>query len=165
MVPSRSRNCEAVLQGIADRLLKTKKLVGDAKRIARADFKPKLTANQRKLKDQIVEATKAAGFQPPDPASFAAKAAGNAGSLKDIYEVAVAEGLLVRVTDDIYLHADVAADMRAKLTERFAAGGGLTVAEIRDLLGTTRKYAVPLCEYLDRSGITRREGDLRFPAP
>jgi selenocysteine-specific elongation factor len=45
---------------------------------------------------------------------------------------------------------------------------GLTVAEIRDLLGTTRKYAVPLCEYLDRVGVTRREGDLRvaaIPAP
>ena len=155
---------EGILQGITDRLLKTKKLVGDAKRIARADFKPKLTANQRKLKDQIVEATKAAGFQPPDPASFAQKAGGNAGSLKDIYEVAVAEGLLIRVTDDIYLHADVAADMRTRLKERFATGAGLTVAEIRDLLGTTRKYAVPLCEYLDRSGLTRREGDLRFPA-
>jgi selenocysteine-specific elongation factor len=38
------------------------------------------------------------------------------------------------------------------------------VAEIRDLLGTTRKYAVPLCEYLDRSGLTRREGDLRVLA-
>ena len=35
------------------------------------------------------------------------------------------------------------------------------MAEIRDLLGTTRKYAVPLCEYLDRVGVTRREGDLR----
>ena len=42
-----------------------------------------------------------------------------------------------------------------------AAPSGLTVAEIRDLLGTTRKYAVPLCEYLDRAGVTSREGDLR----
>src|SRR4029079_7610632 len=58
---------EGVLQGITDRLLKTKKLVGDAKRIARADFNPKLTANQRKLKDQVVEATKAAGVQTPAP--------------------------------------------------------------------------------------------------
>jgi selenocysteine-specific elongation factor len=40
----------------------------------------------------------------------------------------------------------------------------MTVAEIRDLLGTTRKFAVPLCEYLDRAGVTRREGDLRLPA-
>ena len=45
-----------------------KRLVGDARRVARADFKPKLSANQRKLKDQIVEAHRAAGFQPPEPA-------------------------------------------------------------------------------------------------
>jgi selenocysteine-specific elongation factor len=153
---------DAILQGITERLLRTKKLVGDARRIARADFRPKLSANQLKLKDQIVEATRAAGFQPPDPAGFAAKAGGNAASLKDIYEVAIAEGLLVRVSNDIYLHVDVAADMRAKLKEKLAGGAGATVAEIRDLLGTTRKYAIPLCEYLDRAGVTRREGDLRY---
>ena len=50
------------------------------------------------------------------------------------------------------------------IRERLSAGPGLTVAEIRDLLGTTRKYAVPLCEYLDRVSVTRRDGDLRVPA-
>ncbi len=129
---------EGVLQGITERLLKTKKLVGDARRIARADFKPKLSANQRKLKDQIVGATRMAAFQPPDPASFVPKSGGNAASLKDIYEVAVAEGLLIRVTNEIYLHADVVQDMRTRLKDKLAGGAGATVAEIRDLLGTTR---------------------------
>jgi selenocysteine-specific elongation factor len=73
----------------------------------------------------------------------------------------VAEGLLVRVADNLYLHCDAEADMRRLVAARAAAGPGMTVAEIRDLLGTTRKYAVPLCEYLDRVGVTRREGDLR----
>ena len=59
---------------------------GDAKRIARADFKPKLSANQRKLKDKIVEEHRKAGFAPPEPASFANQAAGNATALRDIYE-------------------------------------------------------------------------------
>ena len=54
--------------------------------------------------------------------------------------------------------------MRKLLTEKLAGGAGMTVAEIRDLLGTTRKYAIPICEYLDRVGVTRREGDLRFLA-
>src|SRR5207244_11571634 len=67
--------------------------------------------------------------------------------------LAVGEGHLVRVTDELFLHADHAAEMRRRVTEKLTAGGpGLTVAEIRDLLGTTRKYAVPLCEYLDRTG-------------
>ena len=54
--------------------------------------------------------------------------------------------------------------MRRLVKERFAEGKGLTVAENRDILGTTRKYALPLCEYLDRIGVTRREGDLLLEA-
>ena len=41
----------------------------------------------------------------------------------------------------------------------------MTMAELRDLLGTTRKYAVPIGEYLDRIGLTRREGDVRRLGP
>src|SRR5207247_3274219 len=91
-------------------------------------------------------------------------AGGNAASLKDLFELCVAEGYLVCVAEDLYLHADAEAEMRRRLTEKLTAGQGVTVAEIRDLLDTTRKYAVPLCEYLDRVGVTRREGDLRFLA-
>jgi selenocysteine-specific elongation factor len=155
---------EALLQGVVDRLIKSKQLVGDGHRIARADFKPKLSINQRKLKDKMVAAHLAAQYQPPDPGSFAAHAGGNASALKDIYDVAVAEGLLVRVTDEIYLHAEVETQMRQQIRERLQTGPGLTVAEIRDLLGTTRKFAVPLCEYLDRIGLTKRQGDLRVLA-
>ena len=155
---------DQLLQAVADRLVKAKKLVGDGRRIARADFKPKLSANQRKLKDKIVEAHATAGFQPPEPKEFANQAAGNAAALRDIFEVAVAEGFLVKVTDDIYLHADTDAEMRRRVTERLQNGPGATVAEIRDLLGTTRKFAVPICEYLDRAGVTKRDGDLRVLA-
>ena len=106
-----------------------------------------------------------AKFQPPDPASFAGAAGGNAGSLGDLFDVCVLEGYLVKIAPDLYLHTDVEAEMRSLVTAKLAAApAGLTVADIRDLLGTTRKYAVPLCEYLDRVGVTRRAGDLRVLA-
>lgn len=155
---------DALVHAAVERLLKTKKLVGDLRRIARADFKPKLSANLRKLKDKVVEAYQQAQFQPPEPSSFAGLAGGNAANLKDLYDVCVAEGFLAHIVDTIYLHAEAEAAMRRRVSERLQSGQGATVAEIRDLLGTTRKYAVPLCEYLDRVGVTRREGDLRFLA-
>jgi selenocysteine-specific elongation factor len=155
---------EHLLQAVTDRLIAAKSVVGDARRIARADFKPKLSANQRKLKDKIVEAHTVAGFQPPEPKEFTNQAGGNAAALKDIYEVAVAEGLLVRVAEELYLSAEAEVEMRRRVLERLRMGPGATVAEIRDLLGTTRKFAVPLCEYLDRAGVTKRSGDLRVPA-
>jgi selenocysteine-specific elongation factor len=152
---------DALVHAAVDRLIQRKQLVGDLRRIARADHKPKLSGNQRKLKDKMVAAYKEGGFTPPDSASFAPQAGGNAASIADLLELCVAEGQLVHVVDDVYLHSDSETDMRRRLTEKLANGPGMTVAEIRDLLGTTRKYAVPLCEYLDRVGLTRREGDLR----
>ena len=155
---------EPMVHAAVERLLQKKQLVGDLRRIGRADFKPKLSGNLRKLKDKLVADYKTAGFQPPEPKSFAGLAGGNAANLKDLFDVCIAEGLLVQISEDVFLHSDVDADMKRRLTERLAAGSGLTVAEIRDILGTTRKYAVPICEYLDRVGFTKREGDLRLLA-
>jgi selenocysteine-specific elongation factor len=155
---------DALVHAEVDRLIRMKKLTGDLRRIARADFKPKLSANLRKLKDKVVAAFLEAGFQPPEPASFAGQAGGNAASLNDLFDVCVAEGFLVHVDAGVYLHSDIEADMRRRVTQRLASGPGATVAELRDLLGTTRKYAIPFCEYLDRIGVTRRDGDLRVLA-
>jgi selenocysteine-specific elongation factor len=155
---------DQLVQAVVERLIGQRKIVGDLRRIALASFKPKLSVNLRKLKDKVVAAYREAPFQPPDPGSFAGQAGGNKANLKDLFDVCVAEGELVRVTDEIYLHAEAEAEMRRRVTEKMGSGQGLTVAEIRDLLGTTRKYAVPLCEYLDRVGVTRREGDLRLLA-
>jgi selenocysteine-specific elongation factor len=151
----------ALVHAAVDRLLARKQLVGDLRRIGRADFKPKLSANLRKLKDKLVAAYQEARFQPPEPSSFAGQAGGNAANLNDLFGVCAAEGYLIHIAEDIYLHADVETQMRRLVTAKLAEGKGLTVADIRDILGTTRKYAVPLCEYLDRVGVTRREGDLR----
>lgn len=155
---------ETLVQAAVDRLLARKQLVGDQRRIGLAGFKPKLSANLRKLKDRLVAAYQDARFQPPEPGSFANLAGGNASNLGDLFDVCVAEGHLAKISAEVYLHTDSEAEMRRLVSQRLTGGNGLTVAEIRDLLGTTRKYAVPLCEYLDRVGVTRREGDLRLSA-
>lgn len=153
---------DALVQAAVDDLLRSKVLIGDAKRIALASHKPKLSTNQRKLKDKMIESFKEAKFQPPEIASFAPQAAGNAAVLNDITEVCVAEGYLVPIAEGLYLHCENEQAMRNLLTERMKDGQELMVADIRDILATTRKYAVPICEYLDRIGVTRREGDLRY---
>ncbi len=156
---------DSLVNEAINRLVELRLIVVNGKRIARADFKPKLSINLQRLLDKIVAAHVEAAFQPPTPASFVNQAGGNANSLGDVFDVALAEGLLVRVTDDIYLHTEAEAAMRQRISDRLKAGSpGLTVADIRDMLGTSRKYAVPLCEYLDRIGVTRRNGDLRVLA-
>ncbi len=152
---------DALISGLVDRLLDSGEVIANGRRIALASFKPKLSNNQRRLKQKIIDAYKAAEFQPPEPSSFANQAGGNRDNLQNLFEVCFAEGELVRISDDVVLHEDAEAEMRARVLERLSQSEGLTVAEIRDLLGTTRKNAVPFCEYLDSVGVTRREGDLR----
>ncbi len=155
---------DGLVNAAIDRLVAAKSLSADGRRVARANFKPRLSANLIKLKDKVVETYRAAGFQPPDPSAFIPQAGGNAANIKDLFDVCVAENLLAAIAEQIYLHADAEARMRQIIVKRLERGPGATVAEIRDLLGTTRKFAVPICEYLDRIRLTRREGDLRILA-
>ncbi len=151
----------ALVEAVIDRLVRRQSLTLDGKRVAGADFKPRLSVNQRKLRDKVVEAHRVAGFEPPPPAGFANAAGGLAATLPAIYEVACAEGLLVEVSAEVYLHAESAAELTRRVRELLADGRTATVGEIRDALGTSRKYAVPICEYLDRIGVTVRDGDRR----
>jgi selenocysteine-specific elongation factor len=73
-------------------------------------------------------------------------------------------GEIVRV-GDFYLSAEGARDARRIVRSAIADEGPITVARLRDLLGTTRKYAVPLAEWLDATGATRRQGDVRALGP
>ena len=73
--------------------------------------------------------------------------------------LAATDGDLVEIGDKLYLHCEIEEQLREQLTE--ALGEGMTLSQIRELLGTTRKYAVPICEYLDRIGFTERNGDIR----
>jgi selenocysteine-specific elongation factor len=76
----------------------------------------------------------------------------------------VKRGELIQI-GDFYLTAESAQEARRLVRERIAANGPVTVAEIRDLLGTSRKYTVPLCEWLDQTGATLRRGDERILGP
>ena len=147
----------AVIEG----LVRQKRLTPDGKRVAAADHTPRLSVNQRKLRDKIVEAYRVAGFEPPEPKGFVNAAGGLAPTLPAIYEVACAEGLLVALSPDLYLHAASAAEVTRRVRALLAGGQSATVGDIRDALGTSRKFAVPICEYLDRVGVTVRDGDRR----
>ncbi len=96
----------------------------------------------------------AAPFSPPAPE----------GPDAALVRSLVREGALVDV-DGVVFAATALARARAMVVEALARAGRLTVADIRTLLGSTRKYVVPLCGWLDRTGVTRRRGDDRVPGP
>ncbi len=150
-----------VVSAVVDRLVAESQLVGDENAVALASFKPKLTATQLRLYEIIDDAYKSAGFSPPSAGNLAQEHAVDVAEVKPIIELAASGGHLVHLGGGMHIHKDCEEQLREKITTALAEGEGMTVSQIRDLLGITRKHAVPICEYLDRIGLTKRQGDLR----
>ena len=81
------------------------------------------------------------------------------GRARSILQMLIKDGRLVRVHPDLVLHASALADLRARLAAR--RGQRFTVPEFKQWTGVSRKYAIPLLEYLDREHVTVRQGDVR----
>ncbi|MGH2747598.1 MAG: selenocysteine-specific translation elongation factor [Actinomycetota bacterium] len=131
-------------------------VVEDGATVRLASFSVELAPEQRRARDALIDEISSAGFAPPvekdlkaDPALLRA--------LVDAQE-------LIKL-GDFYLTRAQADEARRRVREHIESSGEITVAEIRDLLGTSRKYAVPLCEWLDQTGATRRRGDVRVLGP
>jgi selenocysteine-specific elongation factor len=77
----------------------------------------------------------------------------------------VESGRAVKVTSELLYPAPLWAEIERRVREHFARGPSLTMADFKGLFQVSRKYAVPILEHLDRTGLTRREGDVRVPGP
>jgi selenocysteine-specific elongation factor len=80
---------------------------------------------------------------------------------RGVIDAAARAGVVVPVGRDLVMSPAIVE--RAVEVVRTHAADGVSVSELRVALGTTRKYAVPIAEYLDRIGVTRRDGDRRYP--
>ncbi|HET8525876.1 MAG TPA: selenocysteine-specific translation elongation factor [Actinomycetota bacterium] len=103
----------------------------------------------------VVEVVRGAEPTPPSIAELR-----EAGVAVAVVEAAVRSGALVRISPEFVFTRELVE--RAGAIVREAGADGITLSSLRERLGTSRKYAVPLAEHLDRTGVTRRSGDLRF---
>jgi selenocysteine-specific elongation factor len=85
-----------------------------------------------------------------------------AGFDASLIDAAGRAGVVVRLSPELVVTPNVVARAEALVRER--ADDGTAVSQLRETLATSRKYAVPLAEWMDAHGVTRRVGDLRYPA-
>jgi selenocysteine-specific elongation factor len=156
---------ETLIGAVLDSLIRSGSVVSVRGGLALADHVPKLSQAERRLKDELAAALRAGGVSPPDLADLQKHAGARASAVPDLMALLVAEGVATVVGPGLWLDADAEASMRAKVAAHLQGlPQGMTMAELRDVLGTSRKYAVPIGEHLDRVGLTRRDGDVRFLA-
>jgi selenocysteine-specific elongation factor len=152
---------EALIAGIVDRLKQKGGVAAEARTVALKGYEPKLSQGERKLKNELLESIRKGGMSPPEVPELAAAAGGRAAVVPELVALLRDEQKLVEISPALFLDFDVEAELRSKVAARLAGDATMTMADLRDLLGTTRKYAVPIGEYLDRISLTRREGDVR----
>lgn len=134
--------------------------------IGLAGVGPRLARNEQRLLEELVEQHRRAALQPPSISQCQQQAKMHRESVPKLLALAAAQGDLVPVSSDFYLHADHLDTVRKRLVGALSGHpDGLTVSQIREMLDTSRKYAVPLCEYLDGEGFTVRRGDRRVLGP
>jgi selenocysteine-specific elongation factor len=104
--------------------------------------------------DRLVAAVAEREPSPPSIADLAAE-----GFPREMVEAAARAGRLVRVSPELVFTPGLVDTAREAIGE--AGPGGITVSAFRERLGTSRKYALPLLEWFDTQGVTRRRGDVR----
>jgi len=152
---------DALISGIVDRLKAQGKVIVEARTVAVKGYEPRLSQGERRLKNELFESIRKGGMSPPEAADLAAAAGARAAVVPELLALLRDEQKLVEISSGLHLDFEVEAELRRTVIERLSTGSAMTMADLRDLLGTTRKYAVPIGEYLDRIGLTRREGDVR----
>ncbi|MBM4162753.1 MAG: hypothetical protein FJ217_16875, partial [Ignavibacteria bacterium] len=128
-------------------------------RASRADFRVQLSSDQIRLKENIERRFLAAPLMPPGVEDVLV---GTGKEGEQILQLMIDGGELVRLEEGIVIHRNAIEQAKRSVTELFAKQRQATLSEIRQHLGITRKYAVPLLVYLDSVGFTERDGDVRL---
>ncbi len=155
---------QAVADAILAALVREGKLKRVAGRYALADFSVHLTKRQNSIKDRLLKQYGGYGLETPGLdevyGGFESK---ELTDCKQVVESLVSSGELVMLTPQICVHQDVYRDVCRKLCAYLAGHETIALADFRDLMGTSRKYALAVLEYYDKNKILKKEEDLRRP--
>ncbi|HEX8881523.1 MAG TPA: selenocysteine-specific translation elongation factor [Candidatus Acidoferrum sp.] len=145
-----------------EELITEKKLDTPGELVKKAGSEITLQPEEVKAKDQIEAAFAAAGLAVPSVKEVLAKLAIETRRAERLLQILLREKKLVRVSPDLIFHRQALTDLKEKLwTYKKSKGERISVPAFKELTGITRKYAIPLLEYLDRERVTRRAGDER----
>ena len=114
------------------------------------------------LEAQILKRTPSPWLYPPGIKDFAVEVRQSEGRLRDVLERLISEGKAVKVKGDLYFHSDVIEDLKKKVRSYLSEKKEMTPSEFKSVLDLSRKYMIPLLEYLDEIKVTIRTGDKRI---
>jgi selenocysteine-specific elongation factor len=140
-------------------LADAKELVVEGETVRSRSHKVVLKADEEQARAAIERAFDQAGLATPAVPEVLAKSGVEAARARTLLEILLREKRLVRISEDLVFHRSALDRLREMLADRKASR--FNVASFKEWTGISRKYAIPLLEYLDREHVTRRVGDER----
>ena len=143
-------------------LLEQKKIAVQGEFIKKAGTEVTLAPEEVRAKEQITQAFAKAGLAVPSVKEVLAQLKIETARAERLLQILLREKVLVRVSADLIFHNDALDALSGLLVQyKKTKGERISVPAFKELTGITRKYAIPLLEYLDRQRQTRRAGDER----
>ena len=140
-------------------LAQEKQIVVEGENVRLATHRLVLKQDEQQARAVIERAFEQAGLAVPGVPEVLAKSGVEAARARSLLQILLREARLIRVSDDLVFHHMAMEKLRAMLAAH--KGTRFSVGTFKDWTGISRKYAIPLLEYLDRERVTRREGDER----
>jgi selenocysteine-specific elongation factor len=140
-------------------LAQENQIVVEGENVRLAIHKLVLKQDEEQARTAIERAFEQAGLAVPALPDVLAKSGVEAARARSLLQILLREKRLIRVSDDLVFHHTAMEKLRTMLAAHKAAR--FNVGTFKDWTGISRKYAIPLLEYLDRERVTRREGDER----
>lgn len=125
------------------------------------DFGPTLTPEDESIRTQIAEALKKSPFAPPSPKEIAAQQGFDPTVVSQITALLEEGGEISKVAPEVFFHREALEEARQRLRQHLEKNQTMTASDAKNVLGSSRKYCIPLLEHLDKTGFTVRRGDLR----
>src|SRR5215213_5194015 len=163
-----ARSFPEVFAGVIARLEADGKVVSEKDIVRLSEHSVGLSEQDLALSKHIESIYLAAGVEAPSLDEAMTKAnvsATQRPQARKLLQLLLDEKKLVRIQGEMFMHSQIIADLRAKLHaygSQHEPDRLIDVAAFKDLAGVSRKYAIPLLEYLDREQVTRRAGDRRL---
>jgi selenocysteine-specific elongation factor len=151
-----------VFRAALDELVAAKKIALHGDVVRKAGREISLSPEEVRAEEQIAREFESAGLAAPSVSEVLGKLSVDAGRAQKLLQILIREKILVKVTEELVFHRSAV----KKLCDMLAGykkerGERLAIAAFKEMTGVSRKYAIPLLEYLDRERLTRRVGDER----
>jgi selenocysteine-specific elongation factor len=130
-----------------------------------AGFTIKIARDLNQVGQRLLEKLAKAKFSPPDIDELSELLQMPVAELRILINTLIRQNLLTPVNQKLFLHHAVHEQLIQFLRNYFTNQSQMPVAALKDFIATTRKYAIPIFEYLDASGFTVRSGDVRKKGP